>query len=77
MNEGVDREITYRLDINQAVTVNLPHMHEGSYRHLLHMHEACTEKKRHLPHMHQVVIDGKWHLLHMNEGAICISAEYY
>lgn len=50
--------------------MNLPHMHEGSYRHLLHMHEACTEKKQHLPHMHQVVIDGKWHLLHMNEEAI-------
>lgn len=42
---GVDRKITYRLSINQAVTVNLPHMHEESYMHLLNMHEACTEKK--------------------------------
>ena len=40
-----DREKSYRLDINQAVTVNLLHMHEESYMHLLNMHEACTEKK--------------------------------
>jgi hypothetical protein len=53
-----DKEKSYRLDINQVVTVNLPHMHEGSYRHLLNMHEACTEKKWHLLDMHQVVIDG-------------------
>ena len=65
-----DREKAYRLSINQAVTVNLLHMHEGSYRHLLNMHEGCTEKKWHRQHMHQVVIDGNWHRPHMNEGAI-------
>ena len=72
----VERKIKHLPDINQAVTVNLPHMHEGSYRHLLNMHEACTEKKWHLLNMHQVVIDGNWHRPHMNEGAICTSAEY-
>ena len=53
---GVDREIKHRLSINQAVTVYLPHMHEGSYRHLLDMHERCTEKKLHRLNMYQVVI---------------------
>ena len=51
----VDSKMPHRLSINQAVTVNLPHMHEGSYRHLLDMHEGCTEKKWHRLNMHQAV----------------------
>ena len=64
----VERKIKHLPDINQAVTVNLPHMHEESYMHLLNMHEACTEKKWHLLNMHQVVTQrGVWDVREMWE----------